>query len=100
MTAEDYVDVKLSAGGEALAGATPELAPGETFAGERGTPCVRISGGGYDYCFEPGKAQRITAVEFRARLASAAHQGKAIFEIAPPGKSSRTARPSDAAERS
>jgi hypothetical protein len=90
MTAEDFVDVKLSAAGEALAKDTPELAPGETFSGERGEPCVRLAGGNYDYCFQPGKTLRMTAVEFRARLEAAVHQGQPIFEIVPPAKPGKT----------
>jgi hypothetical protein len=90
MTAEDFVDVKLSAAGEALAGATPALAPGETFAGESSAPCLRIAGGNYEYCFEPGKIQRLTGAEFRSRLEQTVIQGQAMFEIVAPAKQSKT----------
>jgi len=89
MTADDYVDVKLSAAGEALAAATPELAPGETFAGERSAPCMRMNGGNYEYCFEPGKTLRLTAVEYQARLAATLIGGQAIFEIVPSAKAGK-----------
>jgi hypothetical protein len=84
MTAEDFVDVKLSAAGEKLAAATPEIPTGQSYDGERSEPCMRIAGGNYEYCFLPGKAMRMPLVEFNARLATAVHQGEAIFEIVPP----------------
>jgi len=83
MMREDFVDVRLSPAGEKLASATAELAPGETYSGERSEPCVRVAGGNYEYHFLPGKTLRMTVVEFGARLAAMASQGEAIFEIVP-----------------
>lgn len=66
MPPEDFVDVKLSPAGEALA------------AG-----CMRIHGGNYEYCFLPGESQRLSAGEFAARLAPARHNGEPVFEVVP-----------------
>lgn len=69
MPPEDFVDVKLSPAGEALA------------AG-----CMRIHGGNYEYCFLPGESQRLSAGEFAARLSSARHNDEPVFEVAPAGR--------------
>jgi hypothetical protein len=95
MTAEDFVDVKLSAAGEAMASG-PELAPGENYSGESSEPCVRINGG-YEYLFQIGKTVRLTAGEFRARLQAMTYQGESVFEIVPPAEHLAVASQSDAA---
>jgi|GEM_PF-1863645 hypothetical protein len=72
MTAEDFVDVRLTAAGEAAAG------KGES-------ACVRVHGSNYQYAFAPGKIVRVAAAEFRARLAETRIDGAQIFEIVKPG---------------
>lgn len=64
MTADDFVDVKLSAAGETMA------------AG-----CMRIHGGNYEYCFVPGETLRLSAAEFSTRLGSMTHEELPVFEI-------------------
>ncbi len=76
MTAEDFVDVKLTATAE-------KLAP------------VRVHGGTYEYCFVPGEALRLPAAEFASRLANTRIDGELIFEAAVPAPSREELRNAD-----
>src|SRR5882757_34749 len=73
MTADDFVDVQLTAAGTAAAG-----------EGEKA--CVRVAGVDYTYEFKPGKPQRLTAKEFSARIAALTMNDKPLFEIATQAK--------------
>jgi len=63
MTADDFVDVKLTAAAEALAP-------------------VRVHGASYEYAFEPGKSVRMPAAEFSSRLEHTRMNGVKLFELA------------------
>lgn len=76
MTREDFVEVKLTTKGEQVArGAEPP----KDYKGPRSEPCLRISGGGYEFCFEPGAAQQVPRAQWGAILSKEERDGEPLL---------------------
>jgi hypothetical protein len=75
MTADEFVDVRLTKKGAELAGAgDPDFSP-------KTEPCVRVIAGARDFEFKPGEKQRVTILEWKRILGPERRDGEPLFEL-------------------